>query len=227
LIPAVELTLGSNESPSLQPAHQVTISRPFYLGKYEVTQAQWAAVMGQNPSRFSGDPRLPVENVSWNEVQEFIRQLNAREGNGRYRLPTEAEWEHAARACAKTAYSFGDDESQLEKYAWYEENAGKRTHAVGQLKPNPWGLYDVQGNVWEWCQDWYGDYPTKAITDPQGPSQGAFRVYRGGGWYRGARGDRHRDDSAWYCRLENRHGARPSSRHPSLGFRLLMTIPSK
>jgi formylglycine-generating enzyme required for sulfatase activity len=153
LIPAGEFTMGSDESRSTQPPHQVIIRQPFYLGKYEVTQAQWTTVMGKNPSQFLGDPHLPVENVSWNEVQGFIRLLNAREGGDRYRLPTEAEWEFAARACKKTAYSFGDDEGQLEKYAWYDENAGKRTHAVGQLRRNPWGLYDVHGNVWEWCQN--------------------------------------------------------------------------
>jgi formylglycine-generating enzyme required for sulfatase activity len=216
LIPAAEFTMGADDSPSLRPSHRVTISQPFYLGKYEVTQAQWVAIMGKNPSRFTGDPHLPVENVSWNEVQEFIRQLNTREGATRYRLPTEAEWEHAASAGVMTTHTFGNDAAQLGQYAWYDENADKRTHAVGQLKPNTWGLYDTLGNVWEWCQDWYGDYPQRAAVDPQGTPQGAFRVYRGCGWHRGA--------STLYCQVASRHGARPSFRHPALGFRLLLMV---
>jgi formylglycine-generating enzyme required for sulfatase activity len=215
-IPAAELRMGTDEVPELRPVHKVTISQPFYIGKYEVTQAQWAAVMGKNPSRFTGDPHLPVENVSWNDVQEFLRRLNLQEGTSRYRLPTEAEWEHAARACTLSLYPFGDDERQLERYAWAEDQAGGRTHAVGQLRPNGWGLYDILGNVWEWCQDWYGDYPATAVTDPQGNAQGIFRVYRGCGWQRGA--------SSLYCRPATRHGARPNFTHPSLGFRVAMTI---
>jgi formylglycine-generating enzyme required for sulfatase activity len=218
-VPAAELRMGTDEIPTLRPSHKVTISQPFYVGKYEVTQAQWTAVMGKNPSRFTGDPHLPVENVSWNDVQEFLRQLNAREGTSRYRLPTEAEWEHASRSCVPTTYPFGDDESQLERYAWAETNAGGRTHAVGQLRPNGWGLHDMLGNVWEWCQDWYGDYPATAVANPQGAIQGIFRVYRGCGWLRG--------ESSLYCQPVTRHGARPNFAHPSLGFRVVMTIPSR
>ena len=136
---------GSRE----QSAHRIEISQAFYLGKYEVTQAQWKDVMGKNPSGFKGDNR-PVEEVSWEDVQEFIRRLNAREQGVTYRLPTEAEWEYAARAGSTTAYSFGDDTLQLGEYAWYWENADGTTHPVGQLKPNAWGLYDMHGNVWEW-----------------------------------------------------------------------------
>ena len=219
LIPAGEFTQGSEESAAVRPPHRVTISQPFYLGKYEVTQGEWLAVTGKNPSHFSEYANLPAENVSWNEVQEFILRLNLREGTNRYRLPTEAEWEHAARASATTAYSFGNDSKLLDEYAWYEGNAGKNTHIVGRLKPNAWGLYDMQGNVWEWCQDWYGDYPKKAVTDPQGASQGAFRVYRGCGWHRGV--------STLYCHLASRHGGRPGFRHPALGFRLMMTVPPR
>jgi len=215
-IPAAELRMGTDEIPALQPSHKVTISQPFYMGKYEVTQAQWVAVMGKNPSRFTGDPHLPVESVTWNDVQEFIRQLNAREGTSRYRLPTEAEWEHAARSCALTLYPFGDDERQLERYAWTEATAGGRTRAVGQLRPNTWGLYDMLGNVWEWSQDWYGDYPTTAVTDPLGAAQGIFRVYRGCGWQRG--------ESTLYCQPSTRHGARPNFAHASLGFRVAMAV---
>lgn len=217
LIPAGEFTMGAEEAPAVRPAHKVTIREPFYLGKYEVTQSQWMTIMNANPSQFRGDPLLPVENVSWEDAQEFIRQLNLKNGSDRYRLPTEAEWEYAARSCVNTAYGFGNDSNQLNRYAWYDENAEQRTHAVGLLLPNSWGLYDIHGNVWEWCQDWYGDYPSSPVVDPQGPLNGALRVYRGGGWYRGV--------SPFYCQLISRQGARPYFRHPALGFRLAMTIP--
>lgn len=212
-----EFPMGDDQSVSTRPLHRVTISRPYYLGKYEVTQKQWQTVMNKNPSQFTNDSALPVENVSWAEVQEFIARLNARERGRIYRLPTEAEWEYAARACTRTAYSFGDDEKQLARYAWYDKNAGQRPHPVGQRDPNPWGLYDMHGNVWEWCQDWYSDYPDGVTLDPPGPAAGTFRVYRGGGWERGL--------SAAYCRLTSRHGARPTFRHPALGFRLVMEVP--
>ena len=147
-----------------------------------MTQGQWQAVMGSNPSQFTGDPNRPVENVSWDDVQEFIRRLNAREGGATYRLPTEAEWEYAARAGTTTRWSFGDDASQLGRYAWHDGNAGGQTHPVGQLQPNPWGLYDMHGNVWEWVQDWYGKYASGTAVDPAGPSSGSYHVFRGGGW---------------------------------------------
>ncbi len=189
LISEGEFLMGSADGENDErPVHKVRISQPFYLGKYEVTQAQWEAVMGNNPSHFKGsffkkgDPNRPVENVSWEEVQEFIRKLNAKEGGAHYRLPTEAEWEYTCRAGSTTAYCFGDDEELLGEYAWYGENAGIQTHPVGQLKPNAWGLYDMHGNVWEWVQDCYGEYPAEAVTDPQGPSSGSSRVKRGGGW---------------------------------------------
>lgn len=151
LIPAGEFRMGAEDGEGdKKPVHPVRISQPFYLGKYPVTQAQWGAVMGKNPSRFTGDPSRPVENVSWHDVQEFLRRLSEKEGGKSYRLPTEAEWEYAARAGAATSYCFGDESSQLGEYAWYRENSGDRTHPVGQLKPNAWGLYDVHGNVWEW-----------------------------------------------------------------------------
>ncbi len=171
LLPAGTLQMGSSASEGYhdeQPVHTVHLTRPFYLGKYEVTQGQWQAVMGSNPSLFTGDPNRPVENVSWNDVQEFIRRLNAQEGATLYRLPTEAEWEYAARAGTTTRWSFGDDASQLARYSWYSENAGGQTHPVGQLLPNPWGLYDMYGNVWEWVQDWYdaGYYEVSPAVDP-------------------------------------------------------------
>ena len=134
------------------PQHKVNISKPFYLGKYQVTQAQWVAVMEDNPSGFKG-PANPVEQVSWNDAQEFIKRLNVKEGHNRYRLPTEAEWEYAARAGADTVYFFGNDENILPVYAWFIDNSRKTPHPVGKKRPNAWGLYDVHGNVWEWVQD--------------------------------------------------------------------------
>jgi formylglycine-generating enzyme required for sulfatase activity len=186
LIPAGTFQMGSDEPQAVsdeKPLHSVRISNAFYLGTTEVTQQQWKAIMGAdtNRSNFKGDD-LPVETVSWNEVQEFIRKLNAKEGGEKYRLPTEAEWEYAARAGTTTAYSFGDEENQLGEYAWYDGNSGGKTHPVGRLKANDWGLHDMYGNVWEWAQDWYSDY-TAATTeapavDPKGSAEGAYRWSR-------------------------------------------------
>ncbi len=166
LIPAGEFDMGlaSSEVGRLDwegPVHRVKISTAFYIGKYEVTQKQWRDVMGSSPSMFKGD-NLPVEQVSWNDVGDFIKKLNEKEGGNKYRLPTEAEWEYAARAGTKTIYSFGDDESMLGDYAWYYENSALKTHDVGQKKSNPWGLYDMHGNVSEWVEDWYGNYENKS-----------------------------------------------------------------
>jgi formylglycine-generating enzyme required for sulfatase activity len=227
LIPAGEFLMGSTDrqigfpdgevtEEDERPVHKVRISQPFYLGKYEVTQAQWEAVMGNNPSLFKGDPNRPVEHVSWEDVQKFIRWLQAREGDVHYRLPTEAEWEYACRAGSTTAYSFGYQRSRLDEYAWYDAiDTGGQTHPVGQLKPNAWGLYDMHGNVWEWVQDWYGEYPAEAVTNPQGPSSGSDRVRRGGSWFAG--------DSGWSCRSASRSHSPPDSRTGFLGFRLLRT----
>src|SRR5262249_9227288 len=165
--------MGSAVFADEQPVHRVQISRPFYLGKYPVTQGQWQAIMGENPSCFLGNPNRPVENVSWEEVHAFIAKLNEREGSIQYRLPTEAEWEYAARADSTADYSFGKDHRQLSKYAWYKSNSGGKTHPVKQLKPNVWGLYDMHGNVWEWVLDWYHDaYYAEDQHDPYGPSSG-------------------------------------------------------
>ncbi len=169
----------------IEKQHQVTLTRGFYLQTTEVTQAQWRAVIGRasNPSHFRdcGDD-CPVERVTWEDVQEFINKLNQIEGSNKYRLPTEAEWEYACRAGTTTRFSFGDDAALLGQYAWYNSNSGGRTHPVGQKKPNVWGLYDMHGNVFEWVQDWHGDYPSASVTDPTGPPSGARRVIRGGGW---------------------------------------------
>jgi formylglycine-generating enzyme required for sulfatase activity len=184
-----------------KPTHQVTVSS-FQIGKYEVTQAQWRAVMGNNPSHFSGCDNCPVENVSWNNVQDFIRKLNQQTGK-RYRLPTEAEWEFAARGGNKSKghkYSGGNN---LNSVAWYDDNSGSKTHPVGQKQANELGIYDMSGNVWEWCEDWYGDYSSSPQTNPKGPSYGSRRVLRGGSWYSDAK----------YCRVSNRVSNYPGSRN--------------
>ena len=210
-IPAGEFLMGSPETElgrqDDEVQHQVTLTKPFLLGVHEVTQGQWQAVMGTTPWKGKqyvkeGDD-YPATYVSWNDAVEFCRQLSEKEGL-EYRLPTEAEWEYACRAGTTTAYSFGDDASELGEYAWYRENAWdagqKYAHTVGQKKPNPWGLYDMHGNVFEWCQDWGGDYPSESVTDPAGPSSGSIRVCRGGSWV----------SKAEWCRSSLRNGSPPS-----------------
>jgi formylglycine-generating enzyme required for sulfatase activity len=215
LIPAGTFMMGSGieqeGDEDEQPQHQVTLSRPFYVQTTPVTQGQWHQVMGENPSFFRecGED-CPVENVSWDEVQEFIEKLNRMEGTDQYRLPTEAEWEYACRAGSTTSFCFGDDVAKLEKYAWYEENSEKSTHPVGFLKANPWGLHDMHGNVYEWCQDWYGQYPPGPVTDPEGPSSGEYRVLRGGSW----NGDADDLRSAYRLRFS------PGYRYNHIGFRV-------
>jgi formylglycine-generating enzyme required for sulfatase activity len=178
-IPAGTFIMGSESGEAdshERPPHSVTLSRSFYMATTEVTQAQWDAVMESNPSKFRGDD-LPVEQVSWNDAQGFVRKLNTREGTTTYRLPTEAEWEYACRA-GTTGGWYGD----LGSVAWYEPNSGGTTHPAGQKQANAWGLYDVLGNVYEWCEDWKGAYPSGSVTDPRGPSGGSARVVRGGSW---------------------------------------------
>ncbi|MDR1920713.1 MAG: formylglycine-generating enzyme family protein, partial [Candidatus Adiutrix sp.] len=218
LIPAGSFIMGTDGNfegiapeANEKPAHRVTVSQPFYLGKYEVTQAQWEAVMGDNPSEFKGRSN-PVERVSWEDVQEFIRQLNEMEKTDKYRLPTEAEWEYAARAGSTGAYSFGDDPGELGPYAWHEGNSGGTAHPAGQKAPNAWGLYDMYGNVLEWTQDWYDEnyYAVGPPSDPQGPPTGSYRVNRGGNW----------DYLAGYCRSANRNFYPPDYLNNDLGFRL-------
>ncbi|MBI2503038.1 MAG: formylglycine-generating enzyme family protein [Candidatus Latescibacteria bacterium] len=186
-------TMGDAESG--YAPHQVTISKGFYLGRYEITQEQWKAVMGTSPwsvdSSVRENPNHPAVYISWNDVQAFIHKLNQAAGDSLYRLPSEAEWEYACRAGTTTRWSFGDDESQLKDYAWYEENANREglvdAHAVGTKLPNPWGLYDMHGNLWEWVQDWYGIPSSGAQIDPQGPSSGKAGLLRGGSFFREAR----------------------------------------
>ena len=158
-------------------AHEVTLTKPYYLGATEVTQAQYQAVMGTNPSYFKG-PANPVEQVSWNEAAEFCKKLSEKTRQT-FRLPTEAEWEYACRAGSKTTYFFGDKPADLNEYAWYSYGGKNVSHPVGQKKPNAWGLYDMYGNVMELCADWLGEYPKGAVTDPQGPPTGTLRTTRG------------------------------------------------
>jgi len=166
--------MGSEEEG---PIHEVTLSKAYYLQTTEVTQAQWQAVMGTNPSASRG-PDLPVEMVSWNDAHEFLRKLNAKEKDTRYRLPTEAQWEYACRAGGQEP----DEAPNLDEVAWWGKNSGHHSHPVGQKNPNAWGLFDMRGNLWEWVQDWYGPYSAKPQVDPQGPPSGDGRVVlRGGG----------------------------------------------
>ncbi|MEW6125430.1 MAG: bifunctional serine/threonine-protein kinase/formylglycine-generating enzyme family protein [Acidobacteriota bacterium] len=180
LIPAGEFMMGADASKDNErPVHPVKITKPFEMGKYQVTQELWQAVMGNNPSYFKGEANLPVESVSWEDVQVFIEKLNAKNDGYVYRLPTEAEWEYACRAGRSEHLT-----EKLSEVAWYEDNSYEKTHPVGQKKPNDWGLYDMQGNVWEWCHDWYSDdyYRQSPTIDPIGKGEGSSRVIRGGAW---------------------------------------------
>ena len=198
------------------PQHPVQISKGFWLGKYEVIQAQWEAVMGNNPSKFQGS-KNPVEQVSWNDCQEFIKKLNAKTGE-RYRLPTEAEWEYACRAGSIGKFSSGDSDSSFGEYAWYSSNSSDKTHLAGQKRPNAWGLFDMHGNVSEWCQDSFaGDYYAQSpAVDPAGPSSGGFRVVRGGCW----------QNIPWRCQSAFRTRAAPAIHFDGLGFRVVLSAPS-
>ena len=225
LIPAGEFLMGSPDSdkdaePQERPQHRVRITKPFYLGKYLVTQEQWEAVMGNNPSYFKG-PKNPVEDVSWDDCQQFLDKLNKRQGNpaGKFVLPTEAKWEYACRAGSKTRYCFGDDASMLDEYAWYEKNSDDKTHPVGEKKPSAWGLYDMHGNVWEWCQDWYdrGYYAKSPTDDPMGPATGSDRVARGGSG----------GGPAGSCRSAIRDGGLPGHGDHDLGFRVSLVLADK
>jgi formylglycine-generating enzyme required for sulfatase activity len=186
LIPAGSFRMGDDRGqPQEKPIHRVTITRPFYLGKHEVTQEQWKAVMGRAPSQFRG-PKNPVEHVTWHDCQGFLEKLNARCADSGliFALPTEAQWEYACRAGTTDRWSFGDDPEQAGRHACYQSNCGGSTHAVGGKEPNAWGLHDMHGNVWEWCSDWYGEdyYRNSPKADPTGPASGAGRVIRGGCW---------------------------------------------
>jgi formylglycine-generating enzyme required for sulfatase activity len=227
-IPAGEFNMGSQIREKRRklwesPVHRVTIEKPFYIGKYQVTQEQWQRVMGNSPSYFKGGKR-PVENVSWIEVQAFFHKLNAFEKIGKnpctYRLPTEAEWEYVARAGTTSSYFFGDDESKLTEYAWFLENSGLETHDLGLKKPNPWGLYDIYGNVGEWVQDeFHIDYKGapvdgRAWENLFSSMSVPVRVRRGGGW----------NGNAGNCRSAERLFAAQDKKLNSLGFRVVREI---
>jgi len=216
LIHAGKFIMGSPDSqlwPSRaeNPQHEVTISKPFYMGVAEVTQAQYEAVMGTNPSHNKGATN-PVDTVSWNDATEFCKKLSEKTRQA-VRLPTEAEWEYACRAGTATAFSFGDSGSALGDYAWYSGNTVNTT-PVGQKKPNAWGLYDMHGNVWELCQDWFGAYAAGAVTDPAGPGSGTHRVLRGGSWF----------DEPNICRAAYGSSLTPDDRSSNFGFRVVVSV---
>jgi formylglycine-generating enzyme required for sulfatase activity len=211
-IPAGTFMMGSPVSEAGREGdevqHEVTITKPFYMGIYEVTQAQWKAVMGTNPSVVQGDG-LPVENMIWDDALEFCRKLSARTGR-KVRLPTEAEWEYACRAGTATAFNIGETIST--DRANYGGNP-KKTTLVGSFGPNAWGLHDMHGNVWEWCSDWYGEYPPGPVSDPIGPGNGSNRILRGGTWF----------DNPGNCRSANRHKGNSGPRKDySDGFRVAL-----
>ena len=216
---------GSGRAEDEGPVHEVAISTGFWLGKYEVTQRQWEAVMGITPWQDNGKdkdlvrsvPSHPAVHISWSDVQAFIDRLNSTEGEEVYRLPTEAEWEYACRAGTSTRYSFGDDEDQLIDYAWTRKNSWtkneKYAHAIGQHRPNLWGIHDMHGNVWEWVRDWYAeDYYTQSPkVDPSGPLAGSDRVIRGGDF----------SDPFYYLRSASRSKKSPDMRDSFIGVRLV------
>jgi len=222
-------TMGSPEGElgrrDDEAQHRVTISQGFWLGKYEITQAQYKAVMGNNPSHFEGD-NLPVECVTWFNATNFCAKLTEIEraagrlpAGYKYTLPTEAQWEYACRAGTTTALNSGKNLTDrfecpnMDEVGWYYYNSDNKTHPVGQKKPNAWGVYDMHGNVWEWCLDWYDGYPTTAVTDPKGPDTGEYRVFRGGDW----RGN------AYHCRSVARDSDDPSDNFSYFGFRVALS----
>ena len=231
LIPKGTFMMGSPESEQgrqkNENQHEVMISKDYYLGVYEVTQAQYEKVIGKNPSLYQGaivgneNADLPVENVSWHDAVEFCKKLSdlpeEKKAGRVYRLPTEAQWEYACRAGSKTAYSFDDEEGLLPEYGWFNRNSSNRTHTVGLLEPNAWGLYDMHGNIWEWCSDWYEEYPNGAVSDPTGRKEGSLRVHRGGSW----------DVVAASCRSADRYRLNPSPRGGNgledYGFRVALS----
>lgn len=212
--------MGSSDTESGRDSdenqHRVTLTQGFYMQTTELTQRQWKVVMGENPPklRFKDCGKdCPAERVSWYDVEKFIKKLNQLEGNDQYRLPTEAEWEYACRAESTTAYYSEYGKSRLGEYAWYDANSKSKTHPVGQKRPNKWGLYDMSGNVSEWCLDWKGAYPSGSVTDPNGLPVGSHRVFRGGSWLSRPKNVRSAD----------RHRFMPDIRYYSVGFRLLKT----
>ncbi|MBR1928763.1 MAG: formylglycine-generating enzyme family protein [Paludibacteraceae bacterium] len=197
------------------PSHQVTLS-DYFIGQTEVTQGLWRAVMGSNPSYFKKGDNYPVERVSWNDCQDFIRRLNnmlsSELGGKRFSLPTEAQWEYAARGGKKSGHYKYAGSNNIGSVAWYTDNSGSRTHPVGKKSANELGLYDMTGNVWEWCQDWVGIYTGGSQTNPIGAASGSDRVFRGGSWFSRARS----------CRVSSRYDFSPGNRDSDLGLRLVL-----
>ena len=200
-----------NPTDNEKPVHQVTLTNDYYMGKYEVTQALWQTVMGSNPSEFKGGT-LPVETVNWNDCQEFISKLNSMTGR-KFRLPTEAEWEYAARGGKESRGYQYSGSSNISDVAWYDGNSGSKTHAVGTKQPNEIGIYDMAGNVSEWCQDWKGSYNSASQTNPIENHNGLYRVHRGGGWGYLVR----------YCRSSYRNNSSPDERYDHVGLRLALS----
>ena len=200
------------------PKHEVMFAKPFFIGKFAVTQSQWQSLMGTDPSEFKGADH-PVETISHEEACTFVKRLNEQESTRTYRLPTEAEWEYAARAGFQSTYCFGTDISRLTEFAWFQANSGGTTHPVGQLAPNDWGLHDMHGNVHEWCADWYRRdyYAESSPQHPAGPPKGVARVLRGGDW----------SSEAWYCRCAIRSLSSPQRRSPRVGFRLVKDMTER
>jgi len=218
-VPAGTFTMGctseqGNDCWDLErPAHRVTLSG-YKIGKYPVTQKLWRDIMGTNPSAFKNCDNCPVENVSWDDVQDFLKNLNARFPGQNYRLPTEVEWEYAARGGnSSRGYKYAGS-NNLDDVAWYGSNSDAKTHPVGGKKANELGLYDMNGNVWQWCSDFYGAYSSGAQTNPTGPTSGVFRVLRGGSWFDGVR----------LCRVSGRDFNSPGYRGSHLGFRLASSL---
>jgi formylglycine-generating enzyme required for sulfatase activity len=199
--------------------HPVTLTRDYWIANYEVTQAEYASLVRTNPSYFKGDPQRPVEKITWFEAANYCAEMTKREratghlpADYEYRLPTEAEWEYACRAGTTNFYSFGNSTNQADQYAWTMENASGTSHPVGQKRPNAWGLYDMHGNVWEWCSDWFAPYPATALTNPVGPAKSAYKVFRGGGW----------NQAIEYARSRNRFMMSPTNGIHFVGFRIVL-----
>jgi formylglycine-generating enzyme required for sulfatase activity len=215
LIPAGSFLMGSTPfaagDADEMPEHKVMITQPFLLGKYEVTQEQWTQLMGNNPSHFKGAKR-PVDTVSWNDCQRFFAKLHGKTGRT-FSLPTEAQWEYACHAGTTTRWNTGDQPESLNDSAWSNQNSGNTTHPVGEKKPNAWGVYDLHGNLGEWCADWYGNpYPNGDATDPSGPPSGQSKVIRGGAW----------GDDPINVRSAYRNANGPDGAHDGIGFRCVM-----
>jgi formylglycine-generating enzyme required for sulfatase activity len=229
-IRAGEFVMGTEEGQGKddeRPTHRVRIARDFYIGKFPVTQEQYLALMDNNPTRFDELPRNPVDNVSWDDVQEYCKRLQGHVRSSssalsdravrveQVRLSTEAEWEYACRAGTQSLYAFGDDKSDLPEYGWFLKNAGKSTQPVGQLAANAWGVHDMHGNVWEWCEDLYvANYLPADVAGPQRPPSGDRRVLRGGSW----------SCYATDCRSASRHAAAPQHATPNYGFRVVVLV---